>query len=158
MRHNEDLLWQGRPAPRCYLMRHWRSQIICIVALVISIYLFVAAFQRDFSVTTLTLLLLPVLFFLALGPVHLIVRRRRWESVFYAVTSQRLLIQRGANQQISCYPLTKLQAVAIHSYTEHLADVELIFADSRPILFECLEEPENCLRVLPPQVKVTSYR
>lgn len=158
LRHNEELLWQGRPAPRCYLMRHWRSQVFCIVALVIFICLYVAALQRDFSVMTLTLVLLPVLIFLALGPARLIVRRRRWESVFYAVTSQRLLIQHGLNQQISSYPLIKLQMVAIHSYSERLADLEMTCVDFRPVVFECLEEPDNCLRVLPPQVKVTSCR
>ncbi len=152
---NEDLLWQGRPAPRCYLMRHWRGQIVCIVALVVSVFMFVQAIRHDFSAITIILLLLLVLLFLAAGPVRLILLRLRWETVFYAVTDRRLLIQCGGEQQTTSYPLANLQTIATRSYTEHLADIQLTFMDSSAIVLECLEEPDTCLRALPASQKVT---
>ena len=155
---NEDLLWQGRPAPRCYLLRHWRGQIACVFALIVSIFMFVQAIQRDLSPVTITLLLLLVLIFLAVGPLRLMLLRRCWEGIFYAVTDRRLLIQRGGKKQPVSFPWVNLQAVAVHPYTERLADVELTFVDSRRIVLECLEEPDTCLRVLPSQFKVASGR
>jgi hypothetical protein len=41
-----------------------------------------------------------------------------------------------------------LYAISLHPYTDHLADIELKFADSQRVVLECLEEPRTCLRVL----------
>ena len=152
---NEDMLWQGRPAPRCYLLRHWRGQVVCVFALIVCIFMVVQAIQRDFSAVAITLLLLFMLIILAVGPVRLILLRYRWESIFYALTDQRLLVQRGSQQQTISYPLVNLQSIVLCSYAERLADIKLTFLDSSRIVLECLEEPDTCLRALPAHTKVT---
>ena len=143
------MLWQGRPAPRCYLFRHWRGQLACVVALTGFSFLLIHALKRDVRPIILILLLVSVFIFLAVGPVRLLLLRCRWENIFYAVTSQRFLILYGRKQQIGSYPLADLQSVKVSPYSDKLADIELIFADSRRIVFECLEEPATCLRVFP---------
>jgi hypothetical protein len=105
---------------------------------------------RDHDVTPWLLVFLLVLFLLALvcGPVRLIYLRWRWETLFYAISDQRLLVRPGSNKQTVSYPWLMLYAIALHPYTDHLADIELKFTDSQRVVLECLEEPGTCLRVL----------
>ncbi|MBW6509551.1 MAG: hypothetical protein K0A94_08420 [Desulfuromonadales bacterium] len=146
---NEVLLWQGRPAPRCYLLRHWRSQLGALVVLLFFGPLFLGSWHRELSLLTLALFLLPLLPALVLGPLRLVYLRRRWETLFYAVTDRRLLVRYGLNKQTLSYPWLSLHAVTLHPYTDRLATIELRFTDSRRVMLECLEEPTTCLRTLP---------
>lgn len=146
---NEVLLWQGRPAPRCYLFRYWRSQLGALVVLLFFGTLFGQAWHHDASRPTLVLLLLPLLPALVFGPLRLFYLRWRWETLFYAVTAQRLLVRHGWNKQPFSYPWLTLHAILLHPYTDRLATIELTFTDSRRVMLECLEEPKTCLRTLP---------
>ncbi|MBD1399078.1 hypothetical protein [Pelovirga terrestris] len=149
LEQDEVLLWQGRPAPRCYLFRCWRGQLVTLIVL-----LFVGAFFRQVrqqDVTSMTLIFFLALFLLALvyGPLRLIYLRWHWETLFYAVSDRRLLVRSGSNKQMVSYPWLLLDAIVVHPYTDQLADIELTFADSRRVVLACLEEPRTCLRALP---------
>lgn len=152
---DERLLWQGRPAPRCYLFRHWPGQIACFFALVVSLFMLLKSFQQESPSGVSILWVLLTLLLLAFGPLRLILLRRRWETIFYAVTSRRVLILRGKKQEVDTYPLARLQTVNIYRFTSKLADIELLFAGSCKIVLECLEEPDNCLCVLPVSADAT---
>ena len=101
--------------------------------------------------TFVTLIFCLVLLLLALvgGPLRLIYLRWHWETLFYAVSDRRLLVRHGSHQQIVSYPWRTLDAIVLHPYTDHLADIELKFSDTQPVVLECLEEPGACLRALP---------
>jgi hypothetical protein len=146
---NEVLLWQGRPAPRCYLLRHWRSQLGALVVLLLFGVFFGQAWQRDAALPVLAFLLVPLLLALIFGPLRLVYLRRRWETLFYAVSDRRLMVRQGWSKQTISYPWLTLHAIVLHPYTDQLADIELIFADASPMVLECLEEPRTCLRILP---------
>ncbi len=149
LEQNEVLLWQGRPAPRCYLFRYWRSQLGALIVLLFFGALFGQAWQRDLSLPALGFLLLPLLPALLFGPIRLVYLRWRWETLFYAVSDRRLFVRYGWNKQTLSYPWLTLHTVILHPYTDRLATIELTFADSRRVLLECLEEPTICLRTLP---------
>jgi len=146
---NETLLWQGRPAPRCYLFRLWPSQLFAFFMLLVCFIFFWQAWQRDASLPILGILLLPLLLFLVLGPLRLGYVRWQWETVFYAATDRRVIIRSGYAKQAVSYPWGAVDAIVLRRYTDHLADIELIFADKRRVVLECIEEPRNCLRALP---------
>jgi len=148
LEEDEVLLWQGRPAPRCYLFRHWRSQLVALAILLFFGTSLWPAFQRDDLSALWFFLLLPMLPALVLGPLRLVYLRWRWETLFYAVSDRRLLIRCGRNKQTVSYPWLMLEAIVLHPYTDRLANIELKFTDSRRVLLECLEEPKTCLRVL----------
>lgn len=145
---NETLLWQGRPAPRCYLFRYWRSQLVAFVVLLFLGTFFWQPWQLDVAPSTLSFLLVLFVAAVVLGPLRLIYLRWHWETLFYAVSDRRLLIQCGRNIQTVSYPWLMLEAIVLHPYTERLANIELNFTDSRRVMLECLEEPKTCLRVL----------
>lgn len=146
---DEVLLWQGRPAPRCYLFRHWRSQLGALIVLLFFGVLSGQAGQRDVSFLIWVFLLVPVLLALVFGPLRLVYLRWRWETLFYAVSDRRLMVRHGNNKKTVSYPWLRLHAVILHPYTDRLANIELTFTDSRRVVLECLEEPGTCLRVLP---------
>jgi len=146
---NEVLLWQGRPAPRCYLFRCWRSQSVALVVLLFLGVFFWQAWKRDASYAIWFFLLVPMLPALVFGPLRLVYLRWRWETLFYAVSNRRLLVRHGWHKQTLSYPWLTLQAIVLHHYTNQLATIELLFTDSRRVLLECLEEPKTCLRTLP---------
>lgn len=148
LEEDEVILWQGRPAPRCYLFRYWRSQLVALIIL-----LFVGAFfwqtrQHAVALSTLVFLLVLLLPALVFGPLRLVYLRWRWETIFYAVTDRRLLVRQGRNKQTVSYPWLSLHAMVLHPYTDQLADIELKFTGSRRVVLECLEEPKTCLRAL----------
>jgi hypothetical protein len=94
---NEKLLWQGRPAPRCYTFRHWFQALIgTVIFLASSFWLMVgmqlAKAEEVPSVLLIAPLLLAVVAFFV-GPGQLIFARLRWERIFYALTDQRLLVR-----------------------------------------------------------------
>ncbi len=149
LEQDEVLLWQGRPAPRCYLFRFWRSQLVALIVLLLGWVLFWQGRQHDVNLLALIFFLALFLSALVAGPLRLIYLRRHWETLFYAVSDRRLLVQSGSKKQIVSYPWLLLDAIAFHPSTDQLADIELTFTDSRRLVLECLEEPRTCLRALP---------
>jgi|SRR6056297_1349569 len=148
LEEDEMLLWQGRPAPRCYLFRYWRSQLVALVFLLSVGAFFWQAWQYAVALVTLVFLLVLFMSALAFGPFRLVYLRWRWETLFYAASDRRLLVRHGSNKQPVSYPWLSLQAIVLHPYTDQLADIELKFTGSRRVVLECLEEPKACLRAL----------
>ena len=152
----ETLLWQGRPAPRCYTFRHWlQATIGTLIFLASSFWLMVGiqlVRQQHYS---RLLLLVPALlvagaFFV--GPGQLILARMRWEKIFYALSDQRLLVRKRLfGHKCFSYRLNDYRHYKTKKYGKKLFSLRISFRNSAPVILECLEHPELLLTHLPDQ-------
>jgi hypothetical protein len=149
----EAILWQGRPAPRCYTFRHWLQALIGTVLFFASSFWFMVGVQLvksgEFSALLLLapLILAVVAFFV--GPGQLILARLRWEKIFYALTDRRLLVRnRLLGQKILTFNLVDYKQHKQKKYGKQLVSLRLAFRNRPAIILECLEHPELFLQHL----------
>ncbi|MDO3379616.1 hypothetical protein [Geoalkalibacter halelectricus] len=150
---DENLLWEAKPAPRCYTFRNWRRTILGLLLLTLAVYWEMAGLgmTSGFGPQFLGWLLLPLLgagVWFSAG--HMLVARREWENVFYAASDRRLLLRCGLlrprQQQLL---LAGLSGYRVHAYGLHLADVQVFTGDAKTSLtFHCIEHPEKLTELL----------
>lgn len=150
----ESILWQGRPAPRCYTFRHWlQATIGTILYLASCFWLMVGVQLVRYEGYSWWLAVAPFLLALAaffVGPGQLILARLRWEKIFYALTDRRLLVRnRMFGAKTFSYQLCDYKKIKKKRYGQELYSLRLSFQGSPPIVLECLEHPENLLMHLP---------
>ena len=154
LQEGEQLLWQGRPAPRCYTFRHWLQALIgTILFLACSFWLMVGLQLVRHSGYSRWLIAVPLLLVIGaflIGPGQLLIARWRWGKIFYALTDRRLLV-RGSlfGQGVRSYPLDAYRQVKRKRYGKDLVSLRLLFRDHPAAVLECLEHPELLLRHLP---------
>lgn len=152
LHEHETLLWQGRPAPRCYLFKHWLQALLGTLLFLVSSFWLMLAWElcrdQSYSLWLLTPPLLLVLVCFALGPGWLLMRRWRWESIFYAVTSSRVLVVRGCVRAVGEYSRKDLQNFQRRNYGDRLASIKLDFGQQGVQILECLEHPELIVELL----------
>jgi len=95
---DEQVLWQGRPAPRCFTFRNWIHSLFGLVILIAAIGWLIYGVHLGNEHQQVVYALIPVPFllvgaWLAFG--HLILARLEWEKVYYALTDRRLVAVRG---------------------------------------------------------------
>lgn len=151
LKDGETLLWQGRPAPRCYTFRHWGQALLgTLLFLACSFWLMVGFQLVDERGYSPGLLIVPMLLvagsFLA-GPGRILLARWRWENTFYALSDQRLLIRQGRTQR--AYPLDRFNGYRRKEYGPELWSLRLSFKGRRPVFLECLEQPRRLIEKLP---------
>ena len=151
---NEALVWQGRPAPRCFTFRRWKLALFGVVVLALSIWWQFAGWQMvQQQGAALFLLLLPlpfVLIGLYLSVGHLVRARLEWERVFYALTSQRLLIQCGVfKSRIIALPVEQLSYQCLTMVGYHLGNL-YVEAGQRRLTLCCVEYPQQLYQLLEP--------
>jgi hypothetical protein len=98
LHENEEIVWQGRPAPRCFTFRNWIHSLFGVVILIASIGWVFYGLHLGKEHNQVIFALIPVPFLLVgvyLSFGHLILARLEWERVFYAMTDKRLLATRG---------------------------------------------------------------
>ncbi len=148
----EVLLWQGRPAPRCYVFSHWfRSLLGCLLFLAASFWTILGWQLLQAGELPFWVVLLPCVITLGaflVGPCALIYRRWRWEGIFYLLTTRRLLIRSGRSRLLT-FDLEQYEGVQKKTYGEHLASLKLCFSQDRSVILECLEHPELLVETLP---------
>jgi hypothetical protein len=146
----EILLWQGRPAPRCYLFTRWLQALLgTLLFLVTSVWFWVAWQLWSEGSLNFYLLFGPLLMVVvsfALGPGWLLARRRRWEYIFYALSTTHLFM--SSYHGIKKYPLADLQGFQRKVYGTHLASIRLNFTGYAPVVLECLEYPEHVVELI----------
>lgn len=142
----EKILWQGRPAPRCYLFANIGLVLAMTSVMVLTgcVLWFSSIEIKSLPGLLLALLVISTCF---CGPGRLLYRRWRWESLFYAVTTRRVLIRRVGSAHKS-YLLSRLVAIKVTPYADRLASIELVFKNRSRVVLECLEQPQSCLAVL----------
>lgn len=154
LEEGETLLWQGRPAPRCYTFRNWKQATLgTLLFLACSFWSFLG-FELSESETQLlvigliTLPLTMTTFFL--GPGQLVLARWRWEKLFYALTDRRLLIREGlVSVRRRSYPRGTITGYQLRRFTEELASVRILRGKQPPLVLACLEQPNLLFRHLP---------
>ena len=154
----ENLLWQGRPAPRCYTFRNWKLATAATLLFLGSSFWLMLAYELVSSDGyPWWLLLIPaplVLLSFWFGPVSLLLARIRWEKVFYALSDKRLLIRDGLFAgEIESFPLTDISAWKQKIFSEHLISLRLQLNNHQPVILYCLEQPQNLLGHLQREVK-----
>ena len=85
-----------------------------------------------------------------LGPGRIGYRRLCWESEFYALTDQRLLVRKQWKKSPAAYELAQLRDMSIVYYSDQLATIVLTFRTGTRVKLQCLEFPDHCLRILQP--------
>ena len=149
----ETVLWQGRPAPRCYTFRHWLQALIGTFLFLASSFWLMIGMQLVKSGEFPPLLLVApivlavVSFFV--GPGQLILARLRWEKISYILTDQRLMVRNSLfKNRVLTFQRNEFKQYKQKKYGKNLVSLRLYFKKRPPIILECLEHPELLLRDL----------
>jgi len=149
---NEEIRWEGRPAPRCYTFRHWRHSIFGLVLLAICSYWQILGFEMAELYELIWLAWLPLPFlllglYLAIG--HLVQARLEWNHVYYAITDCRLLIQSGLlKQRIVSLNLSEMTYFSLHRQGEQLGTLRVHKGQEKPLTLHCIEHPRRATDLL----------
>ncbi|MFN2257856.1 MAG: hypothetical protein ABR516_05200 [Desulfuromonadaceae bacterium] len=154
----EQVLWQGRPTPRCYTLRHGRSALrwaaVWGLALIWQIWMW-HAWNADaaWGVVFLPVPLLLVALALSLG--RLVRARLQWEHVFYLMSHTGLWIQRGRNSRVTLYSYTALEDVRLELYRNSIAGLGWVHAQfgTQNVTLECLEDAQKAYTILEKQLQ-----
>lgn len=156
LNEQELLVWQGRPAPRCFTFRRWPQALFGAVVLVIALWWQWASLSlvREQGQVIWGWIPLPFVLigcYLAIG--QLLVARWEWRRVFFAVSDQRLLIQCGVwRRRLISIPLTQLSYLRVDPVGERLGHLA-VEAGQRRVTLCCLEEPQRPFELLRPYVE-----
>ncbi len=147
----EQLLWQGRPAPRCFVFRHWRRMVFGLVLALLAAGWEYSGWQltREQGQYLWLVLPLPVLLiglWLALGlPVR---ARLEWERVGYLLTDRQLVVRCGwPRQRLLRVPLEQITYVCLYPLGEQLGNV-YVEAGRRRLVLSCVEYPQQVYQQL----------
>jgi hypothetical protein len=141
----EQLLWSGRPAPRCYTFRNWKHSLVGLLLLLLGVWWQAVGLQLAavYQLPYLVWIPLPVCLgglYLAFG--HLLKSRLEWEYLFYAVTDRRLLSCRGRNPELRQLPLDAVTCFHLKPYAKELGSLVVYVGSAEQWLdFKCLEHP-----------------
>jgi hypothetical protein len=154
LEEGETLLWQGRPAPRCYTFRHWLQALIGTFIFIASSFWLMVGIQlikaHNYSWWLIVVPVLLVVGSFFVGPGQLIFARLRWEKIFYALSDQRLLVRKRLfGNKTDHYPLENFRRYRTKKYGKQLVSLRLSFSQCAPVVLECLEYPDRLLRHLP---------
>jgi len=148
----EELLWSGRPAPRCYTFRNWKHSLVGLLLLILGAWWLAVGLQMAavYQAPYLGWIPLPVCLaglYLAFG--QLLKARFEWENLYYAVTDRRLICRRGKKTTLQQLPLDALTFFRLRPYSPQLGSLAM-FAGSaeRRLDFKCIEQPRRVTELL----------
>lgn len=150
LRQEEEIIWQGRPAPRCYTFRNWKLAAIGLFLFLTSSFWLMLGYQLASDGHSPLLLLFPIPLVLAsffMGPGQILAARIGWERLFYCLTQERVLIQHGLLKgKIREVPRQEIAAWQQKKHGAQLASVRLQHrSGKRHIILHCLEQPQYLL-------------
>ena len=141
---DELLVWQGKPAPRCYTLRNWPHSMFGVVLLLACAVWFYLGLNLEPDPQYTVYGWLPVPFLLAglyLTIGHLLIARIEWESVYYAISDRRLLVQQGLwKKNVSSFLLQDIATLGSVSVRATEANRTLVVA--------CIEYPRQMTDLL----------
>jgi len=150
---DEQLLWEGRPAPRCYTFRHWIHSVFGLILLAPSLVWLdggqTLADKHDEALwSVLPWLGVVVSGYFLFG--HLLVARLDWEGVFYAITDRRVIAVGGwPRRRLRSIPVEHLRHLRLRPKGNDLGSLHL--GGSSPeerCAFSCLEHPARAVALL----------
>lgn len=150
---DEEIIWEAKPAPRCYAFKNWRLSILGLLLILLAVYAEVIGVGQSevFGPALLrgvVLLIFLLGLWLAIGQV--LWARREWERVFYAASDRRLLMQRGLMRPVlQSMDLASVSGYRLHVLGQDLAWVQVFGqTDEQTLNFHCLEHPRRLTRIL----------
>ena len=148
LNNDETIVWQGKPAPRCYTSRNWPHSLFGLVLLLSCLVWFYVGINVETGSQQAVYSWIPVSFLLAslyLIVGHLFLARLEWESVYYAVSDQRVLVQRGLMKKtVSTLSLEEIVWFRLKSYSETLGTVSIrAQGNNRSLVVACIEQPRQ---------------
>ena len=150
----ETLVWQGRPAPRCFTFRHWKRSLFWLF-MFFAAGLWQWAGWQLFLHNNQTLWWFMPMPFLLLGFCFSIGRcvraRLEWEHVYYVLSDKKLRIQCGIPRRIICLDLDKLSYARLELYDpaaqSGLGRVYVEFG-KRVVALNCVEHAQDLFEIL----------
>jgi len=150
----EALLWEGRPAPRCYTFRNWKHSLFGVLLLLFSLIWLYWGVELGRNYRSPLPVLVPTPFIalgLYLSAGHLIRSRLRWEGIYYGLTQRRLLIQDGKRHKE--LPLGKIRYLRMDPFSPQLGTIRLWGEAPAPLAsLCCIEQPAGLIALLEPRM------
>lgn len=155
---DEMVLWEARPAPRCFTFRNWRHSIFGLI------FLLLATWWQSVGMTMAAVYELPwlawlpipfVVFGLYLGILHHLVARLEWDKVAYLLTDRRILARRGFfRPRQQCLSMERLTYFRMKPLGESLGSFQIYgeTKDERVDLL-CVEYPRRLVDLLETAMK-----
>lgn len=148
---DESIVWQARPAPRCFTFRRWKQALFGALITVMSVWWLVTGWELIVQGEHRLWAMVPVPFLLLGGYLtvgQLVVARLEWERVFYAMTERQLLVQCGVfRSRLIAFDLTTLSYQCLYPLGEQLGTL-YVEAGTRHITLNCIEYPQELYRRL----------
>lgn len=147
LQNGEQIIWEGKPAPRCYTFRHWRHSIFGLFFLLVSVAWQSMGIVLSDSVPLGWMTWVPVPFiiigvYFSVG--HLLQARLEWSHVWYAVTDSRIIAVRGLlKRSTASMSLRDVIYFKMRPLGEHLGTLQIQNRNGSKILFHCLEHPKR---------------
>lgn len=148
---DESIIWQARPAPRCFTFRRWQHALFGVLVTAMSVWWLVTGWGlvEQGELSLLGVVPIPCLLiglYLSVG--QLIMARLEWERVFYGLTERQLLVQCGLlRSRIIAFDLNTLSYQCMYPLGEQLGSFYLE-AGTRCINLSCIEYPHELYRRL----------
>jgi hypothetical protein len=152
---NDQIVWQGRPAPRCYTFRNWKLALIGVLLFLGSSFWLMLGLQLADNGYAWYLTMIPLPLVVAsfiMGPGQLLLARMEWERLFYCLTESKLLIQHGLlRKQVLEISRDEIISWQQKRQGEQLSSIRLQYqAGKRVAILHCLEQPQQFTRHLDP--------
>ena len=157
LQNDEKIVWEGKPAPRCYTFRHWRHSIFGFFFLVLSAVWQGMGVVLSDSLPLGWMVWVPVPFILFgayFSAGHILQARLEWPHVWYAVTDFRVIVVRGWMKRTSVsMDLKEVVYFNLRPFGEHLGTLRIQNRQGTTILFHCLEHPKRLTELLENVIK-----
>lgn len=152
---NVPVLWQGRPAPRCYTFRLWKQALMGGMLFLLSSFWLMLAIELTSDGYPHWLLLLPLPVMLGgfvFGPGQIMLARWRWPQIHYYLTPDQLIAVGSKT-----FNTARIRRVKIRAYGERLASLCFYATGDDILVLYCIEEPVailNILRDINPEIEI----
>lgn len=148
----EQLLWEARPAPRCFVFRQWRQALFGAVFLLICLVwqAWGVAVARAHDAAWAVWLPLPfVLIGLQFSVGRLVIARLEWPHAVFAITDRRVLVQRGLlRPRVRELLLTEMTYFNLVLQADELGTLQLYKGEQMALVLPCVEYPRRATRFL----------
>lgn len=148
----EQLLWEGRPAPRCFVFRQWQQALFGGVFLLICLVWQawgVAVAEAHDAAWAIWLPLPFVLIGLYFSVGRLIAARLEWPHAVFAITDRRVLVQRGLlRPEIQDLPLSEVTYFKLVLQAAELGTLSIYKGDKMALTLPCVEYPRRATQLL----------
>lgn len=148
LNENETVIWQGKPAPRCYTLRNWPHSLFGLVLLLSCLVWFYVGINIGNDTHQAVYSWIPVPFLLAslyLIVGHLLLARLEWESIYYAVSDKRVLVHSGLfKRTVSSLLLEDITWFRLKPFSENLGSVSIRGKGRETkLVVACIEQPRQ---------------